>query len=150
MIQDNEFINILKNKRFTNIWSMLQYLIDIGLNIDEIMKIIPEFFSESDYFKDVAYARVLGISSKDEFSNSTIFDIEFILFVGMIDESNRKLCKLFNLYRTAVTSHTIYNDSQSDLDILCKERYEFKNLPSSTIDYLDNIAIKHYGHTIKN
>jgi hypothetical protein len=145
---ETKFINIIKNKNFNNVWGMLQYLIDLGLETNDIFETISEFFNESDYFKNVAYARILGVT-KDNEENNFIIDVQFVLFIGVIDEFNDKLSKLFNSYRIAVAENKIHNDKQNDLDKFCKEKYEFINLSASTIDYLDNIAIKHYGHTIK-
>jgi hypothetical protein len=146
---ETRFSNIIKNKNFNNVWGMLQYLIDLGLETNDIFETISEFFTESDYFENVAYARILGVNKNNE-ENSIINDIQFVLFIGLIDESNKKLSRLFKSYRIAVAENKIVDDKQNDLDKFCKEKYEFINLSDSTIDYLDNIAIKYYGHSIKN
>ena len=63
---ETRFSNIIKNKNFNNVWGMLQYLIDLGLETNDIFETISEFFTESDYFEDVAYARILGVNKNNE------------------------------------------------------------------------------------
>ena len=144
---DSDLLEIIKLKKFKNVWAMLQYLIDIGCDDKEIMNIIPNFYRELDYFKDVAYARVLGMV-KQEDPNSAIDEVEWVMFVGMIDESNYKLRGMFEKYRIGVMENKVNYDVQRDMEEFCNEKYEFRNLSDETIDYFRNVAIKHYGYPL--
>ena len=144
---DSDLLEIIKLKKFKNVWAMLQYLIDIGCEEEEIMDTIPNFYRELDLFKDVAYARVLGVV-KTEDPYSAIDEVEWVMFVGMIDESNYKLRGMFEAYKIGVMEDKVTNDVQRDMEEFCNEKYEFRNLSDKTIDYFRNVAIKHYGYPL--
>lgn len=144
---DDELVEIIRIKDFNNVWSMLQYLIDIGCSDREIMWIIPKFFNEPDYFKEVAYARVLGMVKAEDLY-SAIDEVEWVMFVGMIDEKNYKLRGMFEAYRIGVMEDKVTNDIQKDMEEFCNEKYEFRNLSDKTIDYFRDVAIKYYGYPL--
>jgi len=146
---DDELIEIIRIKEFNNVWSTLQYLIDIGCSEKEILWILPKFFTESDYFNRVAYARILGMV-KHQDNHNGIEDVEWVMFVGMIDETNYKLMGMFNSYKLAASENKIYNNEQNDLDGFCQEKYEFKNLSDKILDYFRDVAIKYYGYSLDN
>jgi|TARA_R110001592_G_scaffold338926_1_gene626355 hypothetical protein len=144
---DNELIEILKLKAFKNVFAMLEYLTDVGCNNEEIIGIIPHFFTELEHFKDVAYGRVIGVV-KEELGGKVIDNVEWVMFIGMISDDNRNLRGMFNTYRQGVFEGKVDKSIEKDMENLCKEKYEFRNLPDITIDYFRNIAIKHYGYAL--
>ena len=149
---DNELLEIIKLKRFKNIWIMLEYLNDIGCSDDEIIEILPKFYVESKYFEDVAYGKVIGLvneeSNDDLVINSNTSTVQWVLFIGMIDDSNRKLRTMFDVYKSSIASGKATHLETKAIENLCKEKYEFTSLSDKTIDYLRNIAIKHYGYAL--
>tara|TARA_Y100001937_G_C7132124_1_gene338123 strand:+ start:3453 stop:3917 length:465 start_codon:yes stop_codon:yes gene_type:complete len=151
---DKELLNIIKEKRFGNVWVLLQYLIDIGLDEDVCLEVISNFFTEGDYFKDVAYARkVMAIETNITnplLGQSLIEDTKWILYIGLLDKSEYKLKRVFDIYKRGLNEKNITPHIARRIEGLCKSEnmYEFKNLTTKTIDYLKNIAIKHYGYNL--
>ena len=66
----------------------------------------------------------------------------------MIDDSNRKLSGMFNVYKSAMATNKIRVEESNAIENLCKEKYEFTNLSDKTIDYFRNISIKYYGYAL--
>ena len=145
---DNELLEIIKLKRFNNTWATLQYLNDIGCSDEEILDILSKLYVELDYFKDVAYGRVLGLVISESEDFTQVSEVQWVLFIGMINESNRKLRGVFDTYKRGVFEGKFGKASEKDIENLCEEKYEFRNLSDETIDYLRNIAIKHYGYAL--
>ena len=144
---DNEIVGFLKKKDFRNAWQMLEYLLDAGYDEDEATDLISEFFTETDYFRDVAYGRIIGIVKKES-PDSVIDDVEMVLFIGLIDNTNQGLRGMFDRYKKAIFEGKVDNSVQRDMEDLCNEKYVFRNLDDATLDYLRNIAIKHYGYAL--
>ena len=125
---DNELLEIIKLKGFKNVWAMIQYLNDVGCSDKEILEILPKFYIELDYFKDVAYGRVLGlvITESEDFTQAT--EVQWVLFIGMINENNRKLRGMFDVYKRGVFEGKVDTSEAKDVENLCEEKYEFRNL----------------------
>lgn len=151
---DNELLEIIKKKSFTNVWGLLDYLINIGLEEKVCLDVISNFFTESDYFKDVAYARkVMAIETNIRHplvGQNLIEDTKWILYIGLLDKSEHKLKRVFDIYKKGLNEKNITPHIARKIEGLCKSEnmYEFKNLTTKTIDYLKNIAIKHYGYNL--
>ena len=153
---DNELLEIIKLKGFENVWTTLQYLNDIGCSDKEILDVLPKLYIESDYFKDVAYGKVIGIVIEEEPNNviinsdlySDTSTVQWVLFIGIIDDSNRKLRRMFDTYKVLASKGEISNEETNIIENFCKEKYEFTSLSDETIDYFRNIAIKHYGYAL--
>ena len=151
---DNELIEIIKLKRFKNVWSLLQYLIDIGLDEDYYLKIIPNFFDENNYFINVAYARkTMEIETRinnNSIKESLVNDVRWVLHIGLLDKSDYKLKRVFDVYKKGLNKNKVSPHMARRIEGLCKNNnmYEFKNLTNTTIDYFKNIAIKHYGYNL--
>ena len=151
---DNELLEIIKKKSFTNVWGLLDYLINIGLEEKVCLDVVSNFFVESDYFKDVAYARkVMAIETNIRnplLGQSLIEDTKWILYIGLLDKSEHKLKRVFDIYKRGLNEKNITPHIARRIEGLCKSEnmYEFKNLTTKTIDYLKNIAIKHYGYNL--
>ena len=151
---DNELIEIIKLKGFKNVWGLLEYLIDIGLDENYYLEIIPKFFNENKYFEDVAYARkkmeietrVNNNSIKESLDN----DVRWVLYIGVLDKSDYKLKRVFDVYKKGLKENSVSLNISRRIEGLCKNNnmYEFKNLTNTTIDYFKNIAIKHYGYNL--
>lgn len=144
---DNKLLEILKSKDFKNPWITLQYLTDIGYEESEIITILEELYTQGDYFRDVAYGKILGITSR-ELRETVIDSIDWVLSIGMISESNERLRPMFDSYKKAVCEGKIDENSQKDLESLCDERYRFVNLTDTTLDFFRDIATLHYGYPI--
>jgi len=144
---DNELVEIVKSKGFKSPWPTLEYLSDIGCEDKEIITILGEIYSQGDYFRDVAFGSILGITSR-EMRDTVIESIDWVLTIGMISESNEKLRPMFDSYKQAVCEGKIDENSQKDLESLCEERYRFINLSVKTLDYFRKIATLHYGYPI--
>tara|TARA_R100000908_G_scaffold65025_1_gene51291 strand:+ start:2136 stop:2585 length:450 start_codon:yes stop_codon:yes gene_type:complete len=146
---DNKLLEIIKLKNFKNIWVMLEYLTDIGCSDDEIIEILPKFYLESNYFEDVAYGKIIGlVNEENNISYTGKSTVQWVLFIGMIDDSNRKLSGMFNVYKSAMATNKIRVEESNAIENLCKEKYEFTNLSDKTIDYFRNISIKYYGYAL--
>ena len=151
---DNELLEIIKKKSFTNAWGLLDYLINIGLEEKVCLDVISNFFTESDYFKDVAYARkVMAIETNIRHplvGQNLIEDTKWILYIGLLDKSEHKLKRVFDIYKKGLNEKNITPHIARKIEGLRKSEnmYEFKNLTTKTIDYLKNIAIKHYGYNL--
>lgn len=151
---DNELLEIIKKKNFDNAWGLLQYLIDIGLEEKVCLDIISNFFTESDYFKNVAYARKIMAIDTDiktrKSEQNLIENTKWILYIGLLDKTEYKLKRVFDIYNKGLSKKNINLNITRRIEGLCKGEniYEFKNLTTKTIDYLKNIAIKHYGYNL--
>ena len=151
---DNELIEIIKLKGFKNVWSLLQYLIDIGIDEDSYLEIIPNFFNENNYFDNVAYARkIMAIETRvnnNSIKESLINDIRWVLHIGVLDKSDYKLKRVFDVYKKGLNENSVSPNISRRIEGLCNNNnmYEFKNLTSNTIDYFKKIAIKYYGYNL--
>lgn len=141
---DNGLLEIIKLKDFKNVWSLLQYLNDIGCEEDEMLSIVQTNFTQLEHFKDVAYGRIDGIT-KGDFEDSAIDTVEWVMFIGLIDASNHNLRAMFDAYKKGVIEGNIDDTINKDMEKLCNERYVFRNLSDKTLDYFRDVAIKHYG-----
>ena len=151
---DNELIEIIKLKGFKNVWELLEYLIDIGLDENYYLDIIPKFFNENKYFENVAYARkTMAIETRvnnKSIKKSLVNDVRWVLHIGVLDKSDYKLKRVFDVYKKGLNENNVSPNIARRIEGLCKNdnMYEFKNLTDNTIDYFKNIAIKHYGYNL--
>tara|TARA_R110001632_G_scaffold211149_1_gene336520 strand:- start:4639 stop:5103 length:465 start_codon:yes stop_codon:yes gene_type:complete len=151
---DNELIEIIRIKKFKNVWELLQYLIDIGFDENTYLEVIPNFFNENNYFDNVAYARkVMAIETRvnnNSIKESLINDTRWVLHIGLLDKSEYKLKRVFDIYKKGLTENKVTPHVSRRIEGLCKNNnmYEFKNLTSNTIDYFKKIAIKYYGYNL--
>ena len=151
---DNELIEIIKLKRFKNVWSLLQYLIDIGLDekaqseqIKTDSKIqLSTAENEMSIRKMEIETRVNNNSIKESLDN----DVRWVLYIGVLDKSDYKLKRVFDVYKKGLKENSVSLNISRRIEGLCKNNnmYEFKNLTNTTIDYFKNIAIKHYGYNL--
>ena len=151
---DNELIEIIKLKDFKNVWTLLEYLIDIGLDESSYLEIMPNLFNENNYFENVAYARkTMAIETRvnnNSIKETLVNDIRWSLYIGVLDKSDYKLKRVFDVYKKGLNENKVSPQIARRIEGLCKNNnmYEFKNLTSTTIDYFKNIAIKHYGYNL--